>query len=190
MSSPRWIAAALASVILVGCENVVEPPAPQPTTFAFDVAVRGEVTQEFGGLTQVLTMRNGHAEPWPRPSGELISTDFTALGMIPGNQTVGLSIALFGPFGTGTFGLRNQDERLDPTARTFEATYSVQTRPGEFSHYKIRAGSVVVGMDGLRRTLSFSFSADSADLVRRGTFMGSAFLPVQLSGSMTEVPRN
>jgi hypothetical protein len=190
MSSRTWIAVVLASVATVGCHDTVSPEAPEPTTYVYDVALSGDLAQSFVGVTQVITIANGHSEPWPHQNGAMVGTDRTWLALESENQSVRVGIALLGPFGTGTFGLRPKNERLDPTARTFEAVLSVETSPGEFRHYKINAGSVVVSRAfNFRRTLSFTFSADTAEVISSAG-RTTASLPVQLSGSVTEVPKN
>ena len=148
------------------------------------------LTRSLVGFTDVLTMPNGHAEPWPIPDGTMVGTDRTVFSLIPGPNVSGLSIALLGPFGTGDFELRKQGQRLDPTARKFEAFYSIEVAPGSWRHYAIDSGTVRVGWAGERRALTFSLFADTARLVSMGAPAGVASIPVELSGRAIATQKN
>jgi hypothetical protein len=189
MSSRRWMAAIVTSLALAGCESPAAPERPEETLYAFDVSVTDDsLTRSLTGLTQVVTLPNGHAEPWPIPDGRMVGTDRTAFQLIPGPRAPALSIVLLGPFGTGEFNLRPRNQRLDPTARTFEAGYSIEIAPGQWRHYKIDGGTVTVGMDGDRRMLTFALTAETAELVSSSARSRRAPIPIALSGTLIEVP--
>ena len=191
MSSGRWMAAILTSVALAGCEDSVAPEGLTPTRYSFDVTVTDDsLTRSLIGITEILTMPNGHSEPWPRPSGQMVGTDRTVFSLIPGPSVSGLSIVLLGPFGTGDFELHHDGERIDPTARKFEAFYSIEAPAGEWRHYAIDSGTVRVGWAGERRALTFSLFADTARLVRMGAHAGVESRPIELAGRVISTQKN
>jgi hypothetical protein len=189
MWSRRLVALFAAALTASACEDALEPEVPTPRAYSYEVTVAGDLAESFSGATEVITIRNGMAEPWPPPSGELFATDRTWFALVPVWKSQGLSFSLHGPIEPGVYTLRVFGERIDPAAKTFEAGYSVQTGPGVFRHYKISEGTVTISIEGFLQKVSFAFAADTAEHVTMGHHQGWESLPVQISGSLTELPR-
>jgi hypothetical protein len=189
MSNRRLVAAFAAALTISACKDGLEPEVPAVRVYSYEVTVAGDLSESFSGATEVLTIRNGMAEPWPPPSGELFFTDRTWFGLVPVGKSQGLSFALHGPIEPGVYTLRMPGERIDAAAKTFEARYSVQTGPGDFRHYIINEGTVTISTEGSLQKVSFLFAADTAEHVSMGHHAGWESLPVQVTGSLTELPR-
>jgi hypothetical protein len=184
----KSIAVAALSAVLASCSDPVAPE-PQPSVFSFDMSVAGSVTASFSGLIGVLTIDDGMARG-TTPSGPLTFTDMTTFGLIPEGETVGLAVALFGPFEAGTYQMLRDDEALDPNAKRFEVYYTARTGTNSFHVFKVNSGSVTVAGTGAdRRVVDFSFAADSAEVIERGGFSGMVSAPVQISAALRERQR-
>lgn len=179
---------ALLPIAILSCGDPVAP-VPQPPLFSYDLAITDSVTASFIGLTEGVTIDDGFARG-TTPSGPLVATDATTFMLISEGDAVGLVVRLLGPFEVGTYKRLRDDEAIHPAAKRFEVGFSLKTGPSTFRHYRGISGAVTVTMNDFdKRIVSFSFEADSAELIDGGASRGLVASPIQISATLTERPR-
>lgn len=179
---------ALLAMAVVSCADSVAP-VPQPPLFSYELSITDSLTASFIGMTEGVTIDDGFARG-TTPSGPLVATDATTFMLISEDDAVGLVVRLLGPFEVGTYKLLRDDEAINPAAKRFEVGLSLKTGPATFRHYRRISGVVTVTMNDFdKRIASFSFAADSAELIDGGASRGIVASPIQISATLTERPR-
>jgi hypothetical protein len=174
----------LTTALVGGCSEATAPAvAESPPWFAFEVASTGAHAVAFTGQTQVITARNGHAEPVPATS-DLVVQDYTVLTLTQPDldfdePNAYLSVGLVGPFDVGTFPVRSNSSAGGPH---FSGTYSVRHSDGLWEHYEITGGSITLFRKGVRLSGTLDLQSTRVQRVNRGFSEAPATTSLTLTG--------